>query len=411
MTLTAHLHTAIGSLKRNKGRSALTMLGIVIGIASFILINSVGAGAQGLILDLVKKQGSNLIGVLPGASDEKGPPASAFGINITTLVNADADAILRSVPGVVAISGYVRGSQSLSYGDINRSYQFSGVSADYVEVESSELVSGRFFSAEDDAGLARVMVLGANVAEEYFADDDPIDKIVRFNGEKYMVIGVLKKRGTTIFSNQDDTIFIPLLTAQRTVLGIRHLAFLRAKIDTPENIDSAMEEVKQLLRQRHHINDAANDDFSVRNTEEALGILESITGALTLFLTAIAGISLVVGGVGIMNVMYVTVSERTYEIGLRKSVGARRRDILIQFLTEAVVITLIAGVIGIFVGAILSWGVAVVARAFDFEWSLIITLNSIALACLISGIIGVFFGVFPARTGAKLSPIEAMRYE
>jgi putative ABC transport system permease protein len=411
MELAINLKTALGSLRRNKVRSLLTMLGIIIGISSFILIKSVGAGAQGLILDLVKKQGSNLIGVLPGASDEKGPPASAFGINITTLVNADAEAIARTVPNITAVTGYVRGSQSVTADSETRSAQFSGVSASYLEVEDGEVSDGRFFSTDEDTALAHVAVLGGTIAEELFPGGSPVGEQITFNGEKYSVIGVLKKRGTTIFSNQDDTVFIPLLTAQKTVLGIRHLAFLRAKVAGPEYIEAAMEDVKQLLRQRHHISDVANDDFSVRNTQDALSILTGITGALTLFLTAIAAISLVVGGIGIMNIMYVSVSERTYEIGLRKAIGAHTSDILGQFLIEALVVTSIAGVIGVSIGTLLSWATAVGARAFGFEWQLIISSSSIITALVIAAAIGLFFGVFPARTASKLTPIEALRYE
>ncbi len=411
MTFSINLQTAVSSLRRNKVRAFLTMLGIVIGITSFILINSVGAGAQGLILDLVKKQGSNLIGVLPGASDEKGPPASAFGINITTLVNADAEAIERTVPHVDAVTGYVRGSESMTHGSISRSVQFSGVQASYLAVENGEVEQGRFFTDEEDRALSRVIVLGSTVATELFENIDPIGEQVQFGKERYTVIGVLKARGTTIFSNQDDVAFIPLLTAQKVVLGIRHLVLLRAKVDNDTNVDAVMEDVKSLLRQRHRIGDPANDDFSVRNTQQALSILTSITGALTLFLTAIAAISLVVGGIGIMNIMYVSVSERTYEIGLRKSVGAHNKDILNQFLVEAVVITLIAGVIGVALGSLMSWAVALIARFMNFDWQLIISPSSIIIACVIAAAIGLFFGVFPARRASKLSPIEALRYE
>ena len=411
MTLSINIQTAFHSLRRNKVRAVLTMLGIIIGITSFILIKSVGAGAQGLILDLVKKQGSNLIGVLPGASDEKGPPASAFGINITTLTNADADAIGRVVPGISAVSGYVRGSENLTVGTESRTTPFTGVAASYLQVEDGEVSSGRFFTSEEDSGLSRVMVLGGTVSEELFGESDPVGESVQFNGEKYTIIGVFKKRGASLFADQDGTVFIPLLTAQKTVLGIHYLSFLRAKVGDPEDIDGAMEDVRQLLRERHHINDASQDDFSVRNTQQALGILTSITGALTLFLTAIAAISLVVGGIGIMNIMYVSVSERTYEIGLRKAVGAHNADILNQFLVEAIVVTILAGALGIIFGSLLSFVVAVVARGMGFEWELIISASSIGIAFAIAAAIGVFFGVFPARTASKLTPIEALRYE
>ena len=387
------------------------MLGIVIGIGAFILINSVGTGAQGLVLNQIKDFGSDLVGILPGASDEKGPPASVFGINITTLKEADALAIERNVPNVIAAASYVRGSESITFGSESRSVTFYGVNEKYLQVENTEVESGRFFSDDDSAGAARVVVLGSTLAGELFGDVDPVGEQVKLDSGKYTVIGVMKARGTTAFQDYDGIFFIPLATAQKVVLGIRHLAFVRVKVNGVENLDQAVEDIKSVLRQQHRITNPDSDDFSVRNTQQALGVLTTVTDALRLFLTAIAAVSLLVGGIGIMNIMYVSVSERTYEIGLRKAVGANNADILWQFLVEAIIITIIAGIIGIIGGALLSYIAAVVVRALEYDWDFVISTGAIALACAISAGVGLIFGLYPARRAALMTPKEALTHE
>ena len=409
MTISQNIKTAINSLRVSKARSFLTMLGIIIGISSFILINAVGAGAQSLILDQIRRIGSNLVAILPGAADEKGPPASAFGINITTLKTADIEDIAENIPDVLAASGYVRGTINTTFEGESRFSEFWGTNASYPSVEDSEMKYGRYFTSQEDTRIARVAVLGSDVANEFFGEDDPTGLNLRLKGERYEIIGVMKERGTTAFSNPDKIIFIPLTTAQRVILGIRHLSFARIKIQDGKNIDAAMEQVRVILRQNHRIDDPSNDDFSVRSTDQALGILTQVTGALNLFLTLIAAISLLVGGVGIMNIMYIAVTERSFEIGLRKAIGAKNSMILQQFLIEAVVITMIAGLLGILLGIFLAVLVAVIVQALDYSWALIISPGAVLFAFLIAGFIGVVFGLWPARRAALRSPVDAMR--
>lgn len=409
MTLGENIRTALRSLRGSKARSFLTMLGIIIGISSFILINSVGAGAQSLILDQIRRIGSNLVVVLPGAADEKGPPASVFGINITTLKQVDGEDIQANIPAVSAVAGYVRGTINMTYEGESRFTEFYGTTAAYPEVEDSDLLYGRFYTDQEDARLSRVVVLGSDVAGEMFGDGDPTGLSVRLRGERYEVLGVFKSRGTTAFASPDKIIFIPLNTAQKVILGIRHLAFMRMKVVEGANLDTTMEQVREILRQNHRIDNPDNDDFSVRSSEQALGVLTQVTGALKLFLTLIAAISLVVGGVGIMNIMYIAVTERSFEIGLRKAIGAKNKMILQQFLIEAVVITLVAGVVGIILGALLSWIVSIIVNALDYNWDLIISPGSVIFAFFIAGLIGIVFGLWPARRAALKSPVDAMR--
>lgn len=409
MTLGENIKTALRSLRSSKARAFLTMLGIIIGISSFILINSVGAGAQSLILDQIRRIGSNLVVVLPGAADEKGPPASVFGINITTLKQSDIEDIAANIPAVVAAASYVRGTINITYEGDSRFFEYLGTTASYPNVEDSELLYGRFFTDQEDARLNRVVVLGSDVAREFFGEENPVGLSLRLKGEKYEIIGVFKSRGTTAFSNPDKNIFIPLNTAQKVILGIRHLAFSRIKIAEGQNIDVTMEQVREILRQNHRIDMPENDDFNVRSSEQALGILTQVTGALKLFLTLIAAISLIVGGIGIMNIMYIAVTERSFEIGLRKAIGATNNMVLQQFLTEAVVITLSAGVIGIIFGSVLSWIVSLIVNALDYNWDLLISPGSILFAFIIAGVIGISFGLWPARRAALKSPVEAMR--
>lgn len=396
-----------------KFRSFLTILGIIIGIASVVIVMAVGASAQQLILDQVNGVGSNLIGVLPGASDSKGPPAQVFGIVTTTMKQADLDAVLKkkNVPSAVAASGYVTGVGVMSYASTSVSESFQGVSASLPNVENITVQSGRFFSEEENTGLARVAVLGATAASDIFKDSDPVGKVFTLKNVNFMVIGVLEKKGSGGISNSDGTVFVPLLTAQRLLLGIDYLNFMRVKVDSLDNIDRATADVAYTIRARHNIKDPADDDFSVRNTAQALSTITNVTNVLKYFLTGIAAISLLVGGVGIMNIMLISVSQRVREVGLRRAVGARSRHIMTQFLIESAFVTLLGGIIGIIFGIGVAFLASVIINALGYSWQFLISFSSIVVATAVSILIGLLFGIYPAKKAARISPIEALRYE
>ncbi len=413
MNLINPIKISYKNLMAAKFRSFLTVLGIIIGIASVIVVMAVGAGAQQLILDQVNSVGSNLIAVLPGASEEKGPPAQVFGIVTTTLKQADLDAVLKkkNVQNVVSASGYVSGVGIATFENNSISKSFQGVSADLPNVENIDLESGRFFSQEENAGLARVAVIGANVARDLFNDQDPIGKVFSLKNVNFVVIGLVEKKGGGGITNSDETILIPLLTAQKLLLGIDYLNFIRIKIDSLENMDRAVAEVEYTIRARHNIKNKEDDDFSVRNTAQALATITNVTNVLKYFLIGIAAISLVVGGVGIMNIMLISVNQRVREVGLRRAVGAKSSHIMTQFLIESAFITLIGGLIGILMGITFSFLVSVVINALGYSWQFLISLTSIFIATIVSVAIGVLFGIYPAYKASEISPTEALRYE
>ncbi|MBU0546424.1 ABC transporter permease [Patescibacteria group bacterium] len=412
MQISEEIRSAWQIITRNKVRSFLTMLGITIGVTAVIIVMSVGAGAQSLILNQVTSMGSNLIGVLPGQSEEKGPPASVFGIVITTLKNEDGKKVMaRGYEHLVAYSGYVRGVDTVTWGENKTDTQFVGVGAELPDVEDTKVESGRFFSDDEDRSLARVAVLGSEVADELFEDQNPLGKRVKIKKTNFTVIGVMRKRGVSGFQNQDNQIFVPITTAQKLLLGIDHVNFMRFKVDSGENVDDSMEFIREILREQHDISKPVDDDFTVQSMAQGLEVLSTITNALRIFLVAVAGISLAVGGIGIMNIMLAAVQERTREIGLRKALGAKNKHIVEQFLVETMMITFIAGIFGVIIGSLIAYIVANIARSMGYDWDLVITASSIIIGCVVSVGIGLLFGIIPARRASRLDPIEALRYE
>lgn len=410
MTLLSALKLSLTSLRANKKRAFITMLGIIIGVGSVIVIMSVGAGAQSLIINEINSFGSNLVGVLPGASDEKGPPASVFGITITTLKLKELDDILK-IPHVVAGTAYVRGTETMSHGNLKTDSTYIGVNAELLAVESGTVEFGRFFTADEVKGLGRVVVLGYTVKQELFDNDDALGEEIKIKRENFKVIGVMEKLGTQAFENKDDLVYIPITTAQKIMLGINHVSLLRAKVDSADNMAFVTEEIKKTIRANHGINNPINDDFSVRSLDQALDMVSNITSAIKFFLAGIAAISLLVGGIGIMNIMLMNVTERTREIGLRKAVGATRRHILNQFLTEAVALTLIGGLLGLLGGIIFSLLIATGAKIAGYNWDFVISIWSIILGLVVSASVGIIFGSYPALRAARLDPVEALRAE
>lgn len=396
-----------------KFRSFLTMLGIIIGIASVIIVMAIGASAQQLIVDQVSGIGSNLVGVLPGASNKNGPPASALGVVTTTLKEGDLHAVLlkKNVPNAVAASGYVTGVGSATHGSESFQVSFQGVSADFPEVEAISIKSGRFFTDEEDDGLARNAVIGADRATDLFGSDDPIGKVFSLKDVNFKVIGVLEKRGSSGLTNSDSVIYIPLKTAQKILLGIDYLNFMRIKIDSAESVDRAVADIEYTLRAQHKIRNSNENDFSVRDTAQALETITNVTNILKYFLVGIASIALLVGGIGIMNIMLISVQQRIREIGLRKAVGARNRHIIVQFLIESVFLTLVGGIIGIFFGIAISFLASIIIQYLGYSWKFIISPWSIVVATSVAGGIGILFGLYPAKKAARISPMEALRYE
>lgn len=386
------------------------MLGIIIGIASVVAIMAIGKGAESLITGSIKKVGTNLVGVLPGASNDNGPPASAMGISIKTLTYDDALAIAK-LPEVEGISAYARGNSEIVAGKESYTATFSGITADYPIVENHAVETGRFFTEAEERAGKRVAVLGSDIKEELFPFTDPLGESIRIHGIPFTVIGIMEKKGSSLVINPDNQVFLPLSITQKILLHQNYLGLIRVKIISEEAVPSALLRIEQILRTRHDITSPNDDDFSVRSLSQALEMLSTILLGLRLFLASIAGISLIVGGIGIMNVMFMTVSQRTREIGIKKAIGATPQQIEFEFLLEAIVLTGIGGVIGTIIGILLSWGIAIGAQHSGYDWEFFISGTAIVLALVTAMGVGIIFGLYPARKAAKLRPIDALRYE
>lgn len=409
--------TAIIGLKTNKTRSFLTILGIVIGIASVILMMSLGDGAQNLILKQIMSMGANNIYVEPGAFTGGGDMTQQMmeGMEIKTLTLKDMEAIEKD-PLVEIVAPIVVSVSRVIYKNNDEKITFYGTTPAYNKITNVQTILGSNFTDFDVRGMSKVAVLGYKIKENLFEDENPIGKIIRIKQTNFRVIGVMEEQGTQMFQNLDEYVYIPITTAQKFLLGINHVQSSVVKIVSQDKIDEAVESIRLMLRERHNIynpeGDLSKDDFKVVSGKETAEIMNTVTGILTLLLSSVAAIALVVGGVGIMNIMLVSVVERTREIGLRKAVGARKKDILYQFLIEAVVLTVLGGILGILLGAIFSYLISVVlTMVLGIKWDFVLSLSSIILAFGVATSIGLIFGIYPARKAAKLSPIDALRYE
>jgi putative ABC transport system permease protein len=402
------------ALLSNKTRSFLTMLGIIIGVAAVIIIMAVGSGAQALILGQLEGLGnSELIAVLPGQSDANGPPASVFGVTNTSLILKDVEALAnkKNVSYAQAVAAYYELDLSISWQQFLFDTSLVGTTDNYFSVEGGQLEQGRFFTSEEANSGARVVILGNNVANELFINTNPIGKKIKIKNQLVEVIGVLEKRGQVAFQSYDDQVIAPLNFVQKSVAGVNYLTAIRLRVNNQENISQTLEEVKQTLREQHGIVNSDNDDFSVRSFSDAISLVATVTNSIRYFLAAMAALSLLVGGVGIMNIMLVSVTERTKEIGLRKAIGANNWQILRQFLFESISLTLVGGLVGILLGIGFSYLIYIIAITLDYEWAFVISWSAILMAVSVSILIGLIFGIYPARRASKLSPIEALRYE
>ena len=410
MNFLALLRIALRALAVNKLRSALTMLGIVIGVGAVIVMIAVGAGAQARVEEQIRALGSNLLLVMPG-STTAGGVRMGFGSG-STLTEDDVAAINREIPEALAAPA-LRGAAQVIWGNSNWSTQIYGVTPEYLDVRQWPLASGRIFEPGEMQGAAKVCLIGATVAKQLFGSADPLDQSIRIKRVPFTVIGVLDVKGQSMIgTDQDDLILVPIKTARSRVLGTASAARNRTVgtvwVKAAEGVDTKVveEQVRALLRQRHRIQPGADDDFSLRNLQELMAAQEASSRVLALLLAAVASVSLLVGGIGIMNIMLVSVTERTREIGLRMAVGARTRDILGQFLVEAVTLSLIGGLAGVALGIGGSLLIAELAG-----WRIVISPQAVGLAVAFAFVIGVFFGFYPARKAARLNPVEALRFE
>lgn len=395
--------SAITALRGNILRTALTMLGIVIGIASVILIISLGQGASESITSQVSSLGTNLIFVIPGRQE----PGRVSATNTLMYDDAQVLADKNRLANVDAVSAQVNATAEVVANGQNKNTSITGVSASYQTIGSLELEEGEFISTEDENGYARVAVLGPQVVTDLFGENfNPIGQTITIKSLSFRVIGVTKVKGSTGFTNPDETVYIPVTTAMKMLLGQNFVQAISVEATDGKKVDETIEDVKTVLLEQHKITDPTLADFTIRSSKEALSTLSNITGVLTGMLAGIAAISLVVGGIGIMNIMLVTVTERTKEIGLLKAIGARQNDILTQFLIEAVVLTILGGIAGIILGVSFDF---LITRFLPIPF--IIQPSAILLAVGVSTVVGVVFGIYPARRAAKLSPIDALRYE
>ncbi|OIO07393.1 multidrug ABC transporter substrate-binding protein [Candidatus Falkowbacteria bacterium CG_4_9_14_3_um_filter_36_9] len=395
------------ALAINKGRSGLTILGIVIGIASVIAMIAIGQGAQSSIESNIQSIGSNLILVMPGFQRGVGAQVLSGRGSAQTLTRADADAIKKEVSLIKNIAPEISRRYQITAKGKNTNTQVVGTVPEYSAVRNIQVETGNFLTDSQINSNAKVAVLGPTTKEDLFgADVNPIAQIIRINKIEFKIIGITKSKGGSGFSNQDDMIFVPLATAQRFLAGDNYVTTISVEAQDQQSMAAIQQQITNLMLERHNISNPQMADFNVLNQSDIVAAATSVTGIFTILLASIAGISLLVGGIGIMNMMLTNVTERTREIGLRKAIGGKRRDISLQFLTESVMLTFLGGVFGIIFGWLLAFGV----KSF-FGITTQISSSPIALAFGVSAGIGIIFGYYPARRAAKLNPIEALRYE
>ena len=405
MNISNLLKIALKALNNNKLRCFLTMLGIIIGVASVITMLAIGQGSKNSIKAQISEMGSNMIMIHPGNMQRGGVRQSAD--DMQTLEESDYEA-LKDLPGIAAVSPSVNSGGQLVNGNNNYHSSIYGVTPEYLDIRRFKVKEGSMFTEHDIKSAAKVCILGKTVVDNLFPNgEDPVGHVIRFGKIPLTVIGVLESKGTnSMGQDQDDVVIAPYTTVMKRILAIDYIQGIFASAVDEARTDETIEAITDVLRSRHRIKEGADDDFEIRSQQELSEMMNSTSDMMTVLLACIAGISLLVGGIGIMNIMYVSVTERTREIGLRMSIGARGIDILSQFLIEAVIISVSGGIIGILVGVIASWLVNVIAH-----WPIYIQPYSVVLSFAVCTVTGVFFGWYPAKKAAGLDPIEAIRYE
>ncbi len=400
------INVAFSAVVANKMRSALTMLGIIIGVGAVVTMVALGKGAENAVKERIQALGSNLLFVSPGGG-RSGPVSMSAGSSIK-LTRKDIDAVLTQCPEILAVVPEFSRSAQVKYGNKNTNTRITGTTPNYGEVRNVAAVQGRYFTPQEELTRARVCLIGSTVRDNLFdPNEDPIGKTVRISRMNFQVIGVLETKGQSGgWMNPDDQILIPLATAQMRLFGVDHISNSALQVADASLMDKAFYDVERILRREHRLRDTQDNDFNIRNQADIISTLTSSTQTFTTLLAGIAGVSLLVGGIGIMNIMLVSVTERTREIGVRKAVGARRRDIMIQFLMEALTLSLIGGTLGVLAGISASH---LLARLAD--WNTLISPESIAVSFLFAAAVGIIFGLYPARRAALQDTIVALRYE
>ena len=405
MNLLESLAVAMEGLLANKLRSVLTMLGVIIGVGAVIIMLAIGQGAREQTLARIQSMGTNVLMVMPGQS-RNGAVRGGFG-SVQSLTLADADALPQKCSTVAKAAPNVQQNLQVKYRNQNTSTNIVGVTPDYLTVRNYAVQDGRFITTADQRGANRVAVIGPTTMANLFpAGTSPVGKDISIKGIRFTIVGLLASKGAGAMGDEDDLIFIPISTAMRRVMGLLYVRSISVQAQSMDDMDEATSQISQLLRKRHHLSAIADDDFIIRNQQQFIDMASQQNNTFTLLLACVASVSLLVGGIGIMNIMLVSVTERTREIGIRKALGARRKDVLSQFLIEAVVLSLLGGTTGILFGLTGSWGLGVATG-----WNVAVSALSVIISFGFSAFVGIVFGLYPAYQASRLDPIEALRYE